>query len=358
MSNNLYAVLGVKKTATAEELKHSYRALAKQFHPDTNPGNKKAEERFKEIAAAYDVLGDPAKRSQYDKTGTVGPIVIATKVGSLHLRGLAFKGEIADIYETVMEKTGARYALKVVRSPRDSDLLENEAKMLKAVYPEDATKQKYHLYLPRLVHTFKIDDGTKRQANILEWLHDYYPLEMVRQAHPALQMEHGVWMFNRMLEILGYVHHRKKVIHGAVLPAHVMVYAGTKEKDPLNHGARLVGWSSSVAAGQPLRIMSTQYESFYPPEVLKKKPATAATDIYMAAKSVVHVLGGEVSAVGADLYPPHVPKYLANFLKSCTLKVQASRPQDAWELHKELKAHMQTHYGPKKYVPFAMPLRA
>lgn len=358
MAKDLYTVLGVKKTATAEELKRVFRELAKKFHPDTNPGNKKAEERFKEIAAAYDVLGDPTKRAQYDKTGTVGPFVLNTKAGSYRVLRLAFKGEVADIYETVFEKTGERFALKIARSPRDNDLLENEAKMLKAVYPTDPGKHKYHLYLPRLANSFKIDDGTRRQANILEWLTDYYPLEMVREAHTPLQMEHGVWMFNRMLEILGYIHGRKKIIHGAVLPEHVLVYAGTKEKDPLNHGARLVGWSSSAAVGQALKIISAKYEAFYPPEVFKKKPATAATDIYMAAKSVIHVLGGEISAVGADLYPPHIPKYLVAFLKSCTLKTQAARPQDAWELHKELKEHMRKHYGPKKYVPFQMPLLA
>src|SRR5690242_9697217 len=68
---DLYSVLGVDKRASAEEIKKAYRKLARQYHPDRNPGDKNAETRFKEISQAHDVLGDPEKRKQYD-SGT-GP---------------------------------------------------------------------------------------------------------------------------------------------------------------------------------------------------------------------------------------------------------------------------------------------
>jgi molecular chaperone DnaJ len=66
---DLYAVLGVDKKASPAEVKKAYRKLARRYHPDTNPGDQQAEERFKEISAAYDVLGDPDKRKQYDRGG-------------------------------------------------------------------------------------------------------------------------------------------------------------------------------------------------------------------------------------------------------------------------------------------------
>ncbi len=62
-----YKVLGVAKNASAAEIKKAYRKLAQQHHPDANPGNTQAEDRFKEISAAYDVLGDQDKRKQYDQ---------------------------------------------------------------------------------------------------------------------------------------------------------------------------------------------------------------------------------------------------------------------------------------------------
>mgnify|MGYP002622969070 CR=1 FL=1 len=72
-STDYYQVLGVSRNATSEEIKRSYRKLAKQFHPDRNPNNKAAEAKFKEIQEAYDVVGDAQKRKQYDMYGAAGP---------------------------------------------------------------------------------------------------------------------------------------------------------------------------------------------------------------------------------------------------------------------------------------------
>ncbi len=71
---NYYSVLGVPETATPKEVTKAYRKLARQLHPDANPGDKAAEERFKEVSAAYEVIGDPEKREQYDEVRRLGPM--------------------------------------------------------------------------------------------------------------------------------------------------------------------------------------------------------------------------------------------------------------------------------------------
>jgi molecular chaperone DnaJ len=67
---SLYDALGVSKTASQDEIKKAYRKLVQQFHPDKNPGDQEAEDRFKEVQGAYDVLSDPEKRKQYDAFGS------------------------------------------------------------------------------------------------------------------------------------------------------------------------------------------------------------------------------------------------------------------------------------------------
>src|SRR5579872_5914181 len=68
-TKDYYGILGVKKTASTEDIRKAFRKLARKYHPDVNPGDKKAEEKFKELSEANDVLSDPKKRKIYDQVG-------------------------------------------------------------------------------------------------------------------------------------------------------------------------------------------------------------------------------------------------------------------------------------------------
>ena len=67
-----YEVLGLQKGASEDEIKKAFRKMAMKYHPDKNPGNKEAEEKFKEVNEAYSVLSDPDKKSKYDRFGHAG----------------------------------------------------------------------------------------------------------------------------------------------------------------------------------------------------------------------------------------------------------------------------------------------
>ncbi|HEX4751606.1 MAG TPA: molecular chaperone DnaJ [Solirubrobacterales bacterium] len=114
MADELYKTLGVKKDASEDEIKKAYRKLARQFHPDRNPGDKEAEEKFKEISAANDVLGDPEKRKEYDKGpsfggfggGQGGPFAAGSPFGGGGAQSGSFGGDFGDILSGIFSRGG------------------------------------------------------------------------------------------------------------------------------------------------------------------------------------------------------------------------------------------------------------
>jgi len=89
---NYYKTLGLSITATQDEIRKAYRKLAKQYHPDANPGNEKAEQLFKAVAEAYTVLSDEVKRNEYDRKFTEVPPVAKNKSGTKSRRQADMSG--------------------------------------------------------------------------------------------------------------------------------------------------------------------------------------------------------------------------------------------------------------------------
>lgn len=105
-----YELLGVDNNASSEEIKKAYRKQALQYHPDRNPGDKAAEEKFKQINEAYAVLSDPDKRAYFDRHGTASP------------GGFAGQGNFGDIFDLFEQVFGFRSPAGGARAPRGEDL--------------------------------------------------------------------------------------------------------------------------------------------------------------------------------------------------------------------------------------------
>lgn len=107
LEKDYYKVLGVPETATDKEIQRAYRRLARRYHPDANPGDRDAEERFKEISAAYDVIGDPSKRKDYDEVRRLGPTTAGVPGGFAGF-GTADVGgfDLGDLFGDVFGRRG------------------------------------------------------------------------------------------------------------------------------------------------------------------------------------------------------------------------------------------------------------
>ncbi len=120
---DLYETLGVAKGASQDEIKKAYRKLARQHHPDNNPGDAAAEERFKEVQTAYDVLSDPEKRKQYDRFGAAngrpGPGGGFTFGEGFDINDL---GDLGDIFGGLFSNFGGRGRAQQQRGQRGRDL--------------------------------------------------------------------------------------------------------------------------------------------------------------------------------------------------------------------------------------------
>jgi molecular chaperone DnaJ len=115
---DLYEVLGLSREATAEDIKKAYRRLARESHPDANPEDPEAEARFKEIAAAYEVLSDPDKRQRYDRFGNAAGFDLSDPFGS----GVGGLGDLFDSFFGGGSPFGGGGARRPAGPPRGEDL--------------------------------------------------------------------------------------------------------------------------------------------------------------------------------------------------------------------------------------------
>lgn len=256
------------------------------------------------------------------------------------------EGDLCDIYRGTYN--GRPAALKVSHGVDVNDLVEHEADVIRHLFPAEEANAGFLRYLSKLSYSFHNEREGKR-INVFPWLGEHVSVADILKAYPAgIEYQNMVWMFKRGLEGLGYVH-EKNVLHGAVLPPHLLIH-------PADHGAKLIDWSYAVTNANTrrnkVRAMSAPWRSFYAPEILAKEIPTAATDIYMLAKCMVALQGGDVTT---NAMPDTTPEPIQRFLRECLSPMQHLRPNNAWDLVEKFNEVLRRVIGPPKYFKFEMP---
>lgn len=252
------------------------------------------------------------------------------------LRGNAYaigdrigRGGACDVYDAArIHRIGERIILKIVREPRDTDLIERERSILTQLHERGA-----HPLVPVAVGIAKVSGGDHdgKPALLLRFPPGFaYTLPAIQAASgPVMDPRHAVWILRRTLSLLAVLH-AQGVVHGAVLPDHILVHPG-------NHGALLCAYVAAAKPGAPIDLVDPAREKFYPSLV-----ATPSLDIVMAARSVCWLLGSPEPRTA----PAQVPAPLATLLG----ELAEGRWGDARDASQRVADAAKTVYGPPRFV--------
>lgn len=338
------------------QAKRRYRRLAVATHPDHH-----LSEADKALAtSAFQALQRLWTETQEKiQSGTYGtetlPSAISTRSRFYQVDRVVAKGDICNLYrcrfsENRMPRTGI---LKIVRDPKDNSLVSNEARILRHLESGYEALPGLRQYVPQLVETlqYRGSSAKPRQANVFRWVEGLYSLEEVRNAYPkGVGPKDMAWIWRGLLLVLGFAH-QHGVIHGAVIPTHVLIH-------PEEHRLLLVDWPYAVltpeSSGERIGAISADYAPWYPREMQTGETLLPGFDLYMAAACMIYLVGGNPIR---HVIPNSVPRPLRSFLRECLMEGPGMRPQDAWKLRGEFTEVSRSYWGPVKSGPLVLPRR-
>lgn len=348
--------------AQQSALKSLYRRFARIAHVDVYQRldeQRLAHLAFTKLNTLHQQAADKILAGIYGTAKTVAhktntPSIMKSRNHTYVIEKGIIAGDASLIY-TAEREDGLQMIIKMAKHHSLNDLLDTEAIALKALNKAAVNTVSYKQFIPTLADTFSLkfmpankaaSAGVNdvRHVNVFHAVDGYKSLSEVMAVYPSgVDGRHFVWMFNRLLTVLSFAH-MQGVVHGAVLPPHVLIH-------PVTHAIHLLDWCFTRPTGKPIVALSKGYAAWYPPEATEHRPLTAATDIYMAAMAMCYILGADYGE-GLDKTDVH-PKF-RRLLQSCLIKNQFRRPQSAWHLCKEFLALSEEVYGPKKYLRLEM----
>lgn len=323
----------------------AYRRLARACHPDLHK-EAIANETFQKLNHLKDEADVRIKRGEWGKRI---PFAHCTplEIGKYKVQRKPIVGDIADLYRV----EGSCRIVKVSRSNDDNDLLRAEAEALRRL---DGIVGPVRSGVSVLEESFQIDGRWKREANVISEFPKFVTAEAVH-AKMLVDARTAVWMFKRILSLLTWVHHFD-LIHGAILPPHVMFYPDNDDGDGVDtrkHSIRLIDWCYSVNFKQRTRLSSwvPRWKDYYAPELLSKKSIGPASDIYMAATLIGYLVNSDHSTSNAL----NLPSPLRTVLLKCTEPDPSRRYQKAADVFADWAKAATAVYGSPKWIPFNLP---
>lgn len=368
----IFGGLGGKGQNRSEKLKaleKEFQELSSVLAVDSSGFEPTALEKLKEardtLAELYQwakskVVGEN-QETEEKPSGQSGEVVITTKKRSYYLTEALAEGELFTVYRGyyLQDTAPVDVIFKIIKDPADNSFAKKEAEVLKLLYSEPNNEGRQLKHLPQLIDEFLTAEN--QRGNILSYL-DGYDLEVVKAKYKkGVDRKHVVWMLNRFLSVLGYVHSRG-VIHGNIMPANLLIR-------PRDHNLWMIGWGCSVANPEVNGAKFLLFnEDFSAPEIKQrpelpsrmkcKSPADSlyldaifSSDIYSVGKCMIYLLGGDVKS---NKMPKDVELPLQRFIQGFVIESPLQRPRDAWEMYAELRKIITALWGPRQFLEFKM----
>jgi hypothetical protein len=255
-------------------------------------------------------------------------------------------GDISDVYAGLRARWPTELVvIKILRDRRDVMPFDREWEALQILQQSNAPGADFFSTLiPQPVIHGDISKGVHagQRANIFRWSSGFnHAFEEVMRVYPqGIPPRASIWVWRRILEVLSFIHN-SGMVHGAVLPSHLLVQDN-------EHGVKLVGYSAADRAGVKLQTISSRYASFYPKSM---RSLSAQLDITMSARCMIAILGGNPEA---GTLPKAVPSRLTRLMQQIA-EPAASTKTDAWSLREELGVIAQEVFGAPQFTPIVMP---
>jgi hypothetical protein len=347
-------------TAAAKVLKQQYRYLIKQVHPDQVQKSDVvlAGEVMELVVSSYERAKKALAAGTYEHAFTAlgtttsasapATMVIAGRHGRYTLQAQALAdGDFSVIYKGKDEQGKPVFA-KVAADPTFNSYLAHEAKVLTQGLGKRGADG-LRPYLPELLDSILLREAKNEQfhVNVFRYKPDYVSLTQIRTAYPrGVPIEVAAWIWRRVIAQT-LAANMMGVVHGAMIPDHVLVH-------PVTHEPLHLGWAHSVtdaSRGGRITTVIDRFRDWYPPEVWKREVPTHQTDLYMAGKMFIYLLGGDLST---NVTSVAIPPSIERLVRQCLEANPDRRPRDGHALLREFTGEVHRLWG-KVYRPLSMP---